>query len=105
MIYLYLLLTMAVTLGCCALSYRFFGEKIRQYEIKLDDGKGYFLISVIMIAFFGASAAYFVGSLLGFDRDPELQGRLVAAILLNTVVALLSLTYGLLHFKEGEKYR
>lgn len=105
MMYIYLLLTMAATLGLCAVSFRFFNEKIKQFELKLDDGRGYYLITVILIAFFCASAAYYVGTLLGFDRDPELQGRLVAAILLNTVVALLSLTYGLVHFKEGEKYR
>ena len=105
MMYVYLLLTMAATLALCALSFRYFDEKIRTFAVKLDDGRGYFLISVILIAFVCASVSYFVGVLLGFDRDPELQGRLIAAVLLNTVVALLSLTYGLLHFKEGEKIR
>lgn len=105
MMYIYLLLTMVATLGLCVLSFRFFNEKIKHFELKLDDGRGYFLISVILIAFFCGSAAYYVGTLLGFDHQPELQGRLVAAILLNAVVALLSLTYGLVHFKEGERFR
>ena len=104
MMYVYLTLTMALTLGLCVVAYRFFDKKIRGLGLSLDDGRGYFLISVILITFVCSSIAYFLGIWLGFDANVGLQGRLVAAVLLNAVVALLCLTYGLVRFREGERY-
>ena len=102
---LYILFTLVCTVGLCVLAYRFFDRKIEQYQLTLDDGRGYYLISMLVIAFFGSSVAYFAGGLFGFDANLEQQQLLTAAILLNAVVALLALTYGLISFKEGEKYR
>lgn len=104
MLYLYFSFTIVLTLALCVLAYRFFNNKIKDLEVKLDDGRGYFLVSVILITFLCSSIAYFVGTWLGFDTTIDLQSRLVAAVLFNAVVALLSLIYGLVQFKEGDKY-
>ena len=101
---LYFLITLSCTIGVCYGLYRYFGQQIEQLNLKLDDGRGYFLISVLVVSFFSSALAYYVGGLLGYEQDPTQQGRLVAVILLNAVVALLALTYGLTHFKEGERY-
>jgi len=101
---LYFLFTLALTIGLSLLSYRFFHQQVEQFQLKLDDGRGYFLISMLLIAFFCSAAAYYLGGVLGYDQNPEQQGRMAVAILLNAVVALLALTAGLLNFKEGEKY-
>ncbi len=90
--------------GLCFVVYRYFGQQILLLNLKLDDGRGYFLICVLLITFFSSALAYYVGGLLGYDQDPAQQGRLVGVILLNAIVALVALTYGLMHFKEGERY-
>lgn len=101
---LYILFTLACTVGLCVVAYRFFFRKIEQFEMSLDDGRGYYLISMLIIAFFGSALSYFIGGAFGFDQSMPQQQLLTAAILLNAVVALLALTYGLISFKEGEKY-
>ncbi|WP_396587568.1 hypothetical protein [Bermanella sp. R86510] len=101
---LYLILSLLVTIGLCVLAYYFFSQQILQHKMKLDDGRGYYLIVMILVAFFCSGAAYFIGSLIGYDQTPAQQKQLTAAILLNAVIALLGLTYGLLKFREGEKY-
>jgi len=101
---LYFLFTLAITVGLSGASYRFFSQQVEQFQLKLDDGRGYFLISMLLIAFFCSAVAYYLGGLLGYQENSEQQGRMVVAILLNAVVALLSLTFGLLNFKEGERY-
>ena len=101
---LYFIFTLALTVGLCVLSFRYFYQQIEQFQIKLDDGKGYFLISMLMVAFIGSVIAFYLGGLLGYNETPAQQGRMVVAILLNLVVALLSLTWGLMNFKEGERY-
>ena len=101
---LYFIFTLALTVGLCVLSFRYFYQQIEQFQIKLDDGRGYFLISMLMIAFIGSVIAFYLGGLLGYNETAAQQGRMVVAILLNLVVALLSLTWGLMNFKEGERY-
>ncbi len=101
---LYFLLTLLATIGLCILAFRYFELQILNLRIKLDDGRGYYLICILLVAFFGSAISYYAGTLLGYDSDPMQQGRLVTAILLNAVVALLALTYGLIHLKEGERY-
>jgi hypothetical protein len=101
---LYFLFTLTLTVGLSLVSYRFFSQQVEQFQLKLDDGRGYFLISMLLIAFFCSVIAFYLGGLLGYNENPEQQGRMVVAILLNAVVALLSLTFGLLNFKEGERY-
>ena len=101
---LYILFTLACTVGLCVLAFRFFSNKIEHFQMSLDDGRGYYLISMLIVAFFGSSLSYFVGGAFGFDQSVPQQQLLTAAILLNAVVALLALTYGLISFKEGERY-
>ena len=45
---LYFLFTLACTIGMCFGLYRYFGLQIHQLNLKLDDGRGYFLISVLL---------------------------------------------------------
>lgn len=101
---MYFIFTLVLTIGLCVLSFKYFYRQIEQFEIKLDDGRGYFLISMLLVAFAGSVIAFYFGGLLGYNDSPTQQGRMVVAILLNLVVALLSLTWGLMHFKEGERY-
>jgi hypothetical protein len=101
---LYFLITMLFTVGLCFGLYRYFGRLVLMSTLKLDDGRGYYLISMLLVAFFSSGLAYYIGGLLGFDQNPTEQSHLVSVILLNAVVTLLALTYGLTHFKEGERY-
>ena len=101
---IYFLFTLALTIGLCVVSFKYFYQQIEQFQIKLDDGRGYFLISMLLVAFLGSVIAFYFGGLLGYNDTTDQQGRMVVAILLNLVVALLSLTWGLMHFKEGERY-
>ena len=101
---LYFLITLVFTVGLCVLAFRYFNKQIDQFQITLDDGKGYFLICMLLVAFLGSVIAFYLGGLLGYNETPAQQSRMVVAILLNLVVALLSLTWGLMSFKEGERY-
>lgn len=102
--FVYLLVVLALTGAVCFGLYRLFERKIHQHQLTLDDGRGYYLISMILAAFACSALSYFMGDYLGFAADSERQGLLSAAILLNAVIALLALTWGLTHFKEGERY-
>lgn len=101
---LYFILTLFVTMVMCFALFRYFGQLILASTLKLDDGRGYFLICMLLVTFFSSALAYYVGGILGYDQDPSQQSHLVVVILLNAVVTLLALTYGLTHFKEGERY-
>jgi len=96
--------SMVFTAALCVLAYRFFALKIEQFQLKLDDGRGYFLISMLLVAFVSSALSFFVGSMVGFQANPEQQDSMVLIVLLNAVVALLALIYGLVHFREGERY-
>jgi multisubunit Na+/H+ antiporter MnhB subunit len=101
---LYFLCTLAFTVGLCVLAFKYFHQQIERFQIKLDDGRGYFLICMLVVAFLGSVIAFYLGGLLGYNETAAEQGRMVVAILFNLVVALLSLTWGLMNFKEGERY-
>ena len=101
---LYFMFTLFLTMLVCFGLYRYFGQLVITSTLKLDDGRGYYLICMLLVAFFSSALAYYVGGILGYDQDPAQQSHLVSVILLNAVVALLALTYGLTHFKEGERY-
>ena len=96
--------SMMFTAVLCVIAYRFFAQKIEQFQLKLDDGRGYYLISMLLVAFVSSALAFFAGSILGFQANPEQQNGMVLIVLLNAVVALLALIYGLVHFREGERY-
>ena len=101
---LYFFATLIFTVGLCFGLYRYFGRLVLASTLKLDDGRGYYLISMLLVAFFSSGLAYYIGGVLGYDQNPTEQSHLVSVILLNAVVTLLALTYGLTHFKEGERY-
>ncbi len=101
---LYFFMTFVGTMGLCLLAYRFFGQQIEGLTLKLDDGRGYFLVCIMLITFFGSALSYYVGCILGYDQDSAQLSNLGAVIMLNTLAALGVLTYGLMHFKEGERY-
>lgn len=96
--------SMVFTASLCLLAYRFFHQKIEQFQLKLDDGRGYYLISMLLVAFVSSALAFFVGSMLGFQVNPQQQDSMVLIVLFNAVVSLLALIYGLVHFREGERY-
>jgi hypothetical protein len=96
--------SMVFTACMCVLAYRIFAQKIEQFQLKLDDGRGYYLISMLLVAFVSSALAFFVGSMLGFQANAAQQDSMVLIVLLNAVVALLALIYGLVHFREGERY-
>jgi len=101
---LYFVITLACTMGLCFGAYRFFGQQIASLNLKLDDGRGYYLVCVLLITFFGSALSYYVGGLLGYAQNAAQHDSLGVVIMLNAVVALAALTYGLMHFKEGERY-
>jgi hypothetical protein len=101
---LYFLVTFICTVGLCLLTYRFFGQQIQGLTLKLDDGRGYYLVCIMLITFFGSALSYYVGCILGYDQNAAQLSNLGAVIMLNTLAALGALTYGLMHFKEGERY-
>ena len=96
--------SMLFTVVLCIVAYRFFSQKIEQFQMKLDDGRGYYLISMLLIAFVSSALAFFVGSMLGYQNSPQQQDSMVLIVLLNAVVALLALIAGLVNFREGERY-
>jgi len=101
---LYFVITLACTMGLCFGAYRFFGQQILSLNLKLDDGRGYYLVCVLLITFFGSALSYYVGGVLGYAQNAAQHDSLGVVIMLNAVVALAALTYGLMHFKEGERY-
>ena len=101
---LYFIVTLACTVGLCFGAFRFFARQVATLSLKLDDGRGYYLVCVLLITFFGSALAYYGGGLLGYVQNSVQLDRLGIVIMLNTLVALAALTYGLLHFKEGERY-
>ncbi|WP_353348668.1 hypothetical protein [Oceaniserpentilla sp. 4NH20-0058] len=96
--------SMLFTAALCIGAYRFFSQKIEQFQMKLDDGRGYYLISMLLVAFVSSALAFSVGSIMGFQANVQQQDSMVLIVLLNAVVALLALIYGLVHFREGERY-
>lgn len=100
----YFLLVVLFTIALCSLLYRYLNQQVLESNIKLDDGRGFFLIGILLIAFVSTVLAYYMGGVFGFTDDNVYQGQMVLVLLLNVLASLLVLIYGLTHFKEGERY-
>lgn len=100
----YFLIVVVLTMSVCGLLYRYLSQQVLQLNIKLDDGRGFFLIGILLVAFVSTVLAYYLGGVFGFTADEVYQGQMVLVLLLNVLTALLVLIYGLIHFKAGERY-
>lgn len=73
-------------------------------RLTLDDGKGYLLISAIVVAFLMSAGSFAVGQYFGYDQNEQSSSLMALAILFNIMAALLMLIYGLVKFHEPEHY-
>ncbi len=84
--------------------YYIFQRYVLLERMKLDDAKGYYLISCIVMAFIISAASLYVGQLLGYDQKEPASSMMALAILLDIMATLLVLIYGLVKFHEPEHY-
>lgn len=73
-------------------------------RLSLDDAKGYYLIGCILVAFAVSAGCFYVGQGLGYDQQEETSTTMALGILLDIMVTLLVLIYGLVKFREPEHY-
>lgn len=73
-------------------------------RLKLDDAKGYYLISCIVTAFIVSAVSFYIGQLLGYDQKEPTSSMMALAILLDIMATLLVLIYGLVKLREPEHY-
>ena len=71
--------------------------------ITMDDGKGYFLVACILIGFVVSVTCFYVGQTLGYQQE-DTSTMMALAILLDIMVTMLTLIYGLVKFREPEHY-
>lgn len=90
--------------GITYAAYYFLQDRVLKEALSIDDGKGYFLISVIVIAFAMSGASFFIGQTFGFDTNEQDSGLMALCILFNIMTALAVLIYGLVRFREPEHY-
>lgn len=84
--------------------YYTFQHYVLQEQLKLDDAKGYYLISCIVAAFVISAASFYIGQLFGYDQKEPTSSMMALAILLDIMATLLVLIYGLVKFHEPEHY-
>lgn len=84
--------------------YYIFQHYVLLERMKLDDAKGYYLISCIVTAFVISAVSLYVGQLLGYDQKEPTSSMMALAILLDIMATLLVLIYGLVKFHEPEHY-
>lgn len=77
---------------------------VLEERMSLDDAKGYYLISCILVAFMVSAGCFYVGQTLGYDQQEETATAMALGILLDIMVTLLVLIYGLVKFREPEHY-
>ena len=100
----YFMISISMTGLICYGAYRFFQQRVNTCQLTLDDAKGYYLIAAILIGFLGSGISFYVGQVLGYSNQEESSSAMALAILLNIMVALLTLIWGLVRFHQPEKY-
>lgn len=85
-------------------AYYFLQEQVLNESLSLDDAKGYYLVVCILVAFVVSASCFYIGQLIGFDQQEETSTMMALAILLDIMVTLLVLIYGLVKFREPEHY-
>ncbi|MEN9465905.1 MAG: hypothetical protein RL217_2086 [Pseudomonadota bacterium] len=86
------------------LAYYLWQQTVLRERFKLDDAKGYFLMSCIVIAFFNSAGLFYFGQVLGFDQADDSSTMMALGILLSIMATLLVLIFGLTKFHEPERY-
>jgi hypothetical protein len=100
----YFMISISMTAIICYGAYRFFQQQVNTCQLTLDDAKGYYLIAAILIGFLGSAISFYVGQVLGYSNQEESSSAMALAILLDIMVALLTLIWGLVRFHQPEKY-
>jgi len=100
----YFLVGMVLSAGLCFGAYWFIQQKVLEEVLSLDDGKGYYLVACILIGFVLALGCFYTGQSLGYDQQEESSTMMALAILLDIMVAMLTLIFGLVKFREPEHY-
>lgn len=78
--------------------------QVLKESLSIDDGKGYLLISTIVVAFLISAGSFWVGQYLGFDQDEHSASLMALCVLFNIMATLMVLIYGLVKFHEPEHY-
>ncbi|WP_430461356.1 hypothetical protein ACQUQU_00840 [Thalassolituus sp. LLYu03] len=90
--------------GLCLAAYWYLQEQVLKEALSLDDGKGYFLIACILIGFVLALGCFYAGQAMGFDQQEDTSTMMALAILLDVMVTMLTLIFGLVKFRNPEHY-
>jgi len=101
---IYFLSGVLVTLVLCGGIRWWLQQLLNKEKLMLDDAKGYFLILCFVIVFLVSAGFFWAGQILGYDQTEETMQPMVLAILMDVLVALLSLIWGLVSLKEPEQY-
>ena len=100
----YFLVGMALASLLCYGAYFLLQVKVLDETLTMDDGKGYFLVACILIGFVVSVTCFYVGQTLGYDQQEDTSTMMALAILLDIMVTMLTLIYGLVKFREPEHY-
>lgn len=100
----YFLLSVGITGALCFTVYRLFQQQVYQQTMSLDDAKGFYLISSILLGFITSAISFYAGSMLGFGAQEETSAFLALTVLLDVMAALLMLIFGLVKMHEPEVY-
>ena len=93
-----------LTLSLCG-GLRFWMQQLLNKEkMLLDDAKGYYLIACIVTGFLMSAGFFALGQQIGYDQQTETSQAMGLAILLDVMVALLCLIWGLATLREPEQY-
>ncbi|WP_420589373.1 hypothetical protein [Bacterioplanoides sp.] len=100
----FFIVSMGAAGAVCFAAYYLLQQKVLDESLTLDDGKGYFLVACILIGFVVSAAGFYVGQVVGYDQSESTSTMMALAILLDIMVTLLTLIYGLVKFREPEHY-
>ena len=100
----FFVVSMGVAGAICFAAYHLLQQRVLEETLTLDDGKGYFLVACILIGFVVSAAGFYIGQVVGYDQNDGTSTMMALAILLDIMVTLLTLIYGLVKFREPEHY-
>ncbi len=100
----YFLTGCLITLVMCGSIRWWIQNLLNREQLLLDDAKGYFLIACIVVGFLVSAGFFWAGQVLGYGETQETSEAMGLAILVDVMIALLSLIWGLVSLREPEKY-
>ncbi len=77
---------------------------LNKEKLKLDDAKGYYLVSCFVVGFLVSAGFFFLGQQIGYDQQADTSQAMGLAVLLDVMTALLCLIWGLVTLHEPEQY-